>query len=66
MQFSADQYSKVHCVELKWNVLQYSAMEYVTIDEQSSAMFGWSWTDASVLGSHVFGQAFMDSCERGE
>ena len=29
---------------------------------QSSAMFGLSCTDASVLGSQVFGQAFMDSC----
>ena len=29
---------------------------------QSSAMFGWSWTDVSVLGSQVFGQALMDSC----
>ena len=24
---------------------------------QSYAMFGWSWTDVNVLGSHVFGQA---------
>ena len=29
---------------------------------QSSAMMGWSWTDVSVLGSQVFGQALMDSC----
>ena len=29
---------------------------------QSSAMIGWSWTDVSVLGSQVFGQALMDSC----
>ena len=26
------------------------------------AMIGWSWTDVSVLGSQVFGQALMDSC----
>ena len=31
--------------------------------EQSSAMFGWSWTEVSVLGSQVFGQARMESCE---
>ena len=31
---------------------------------QCSAMFGWSWTDVSVLGSQVFGQALMDSCDR--
>ena len=30
---------------------------------QSSAMFGWSWTEVSVLGSQVFGQALMESCE---
>ena len=30
---------------------------------QSSAMIGSSWTDTSVLGSQVFGQALMDSCE---
>ena len=29
---------------------------------QSSAMFGWSWTEASVLGSQVFGRALMESC----
>ena len=29
---------------------------------QSSAMFGWSWTDMSVFGSLVFGQALMESC----
>ena len=28
---------------------------------QRSAMIGWSWTDVSVLGSQVFGQALMDS-----
>ena len=30
---------------------------------QSSAMFGWSWTDVSVLGSQVFVQALMEGCE---
>ena len=30
---------------------------------QSSAMIGQSWTDVSVLGSQVFGQALLDSCE---
>ena len=25
----------------------------------SSAMFGWSWTKVSVLGSQVFGQALI-------
>ena len=30
---------------------------------QSSAMTGWSWTDVSVLGSQVFVQALMDSCD---
>ena len=30
---------------------------------QSSAMVGKSWTDVSVLGSQVFGQALMDSCD---
>ena len=30
---------------------------------QSSAMIGLSWADVSVLGSQVFGQVFMDSCE---
>ena len=29
---------------------------------QSSAMFCWSWTEVSVLGSHVFGQALLESC----
>ena len=29
----------------------------------SSAMIGWSCTDVSVLGSQVFGQALMDSCD---
>ena len=32
---------------------------------QSSAVFGWSWTEVSVLGSQVFGQALMESCEGG-
>ena len=31
---------------------------------QSYAMIGLSWTDVSVLGSQVFGQALMDSCVR--
>ena len=30
---------------------------------QSSAMFGWSWTEVSVLGSQVLGQALMESCD---
>ena len=30
---------------------------------QSSAMFGRSWTEVSVFGSQVFGQALMESCE---
>ena len=30
---------------------------------QSSAMFGWSWTEVSVLGSQVFTQSLMESCE---
>ena len=30
---------------------------------QSSAMFTWSWTEASVSGSQVFGRALMASCE---
>ena len=25
-------------------------------------MFGWSWTEVSVLGSHVFGQILMENC----
>ena len=29
---------------------------------QSSAMVGKNWTDVSVLGSQVFGQALIDSC----
>ena len=31
--------------------------------KQSSVMFGRSWTEVSVLGSQVFGQASMESCE---
>ena len=30
---------------------------------QTSAMFGWSWTEVSVLGSQVFGHASMESCD---
>ena len=30
------------------------------------AMFGWSWTEASVLGSQVFGRALMKSCNEGK
>ena len=30
---------------------------------ESFSMIGWSWTEVSVLGSQVFGQALMDSCE---
>ena len=33
------------------------------MDGQSSTMFGWCWTDVTVLGSQVFGQALMESCE---
>ena len=29
---------------------------------QSSAMFGWSWSEVSVLGSQLFGRALMQSC----
>ena len=28
----------------------------------STAMFGWSWTEVSVFGSQVFGQAFFENC----
>ena len=35
----------------------------LTMALQSLAMFGWSWTDVSVLGSQVFGQVLMDSCD---
>ena len=28
---------------------------------QGSVEFGWSWTEVSVLGSQVFGQALMES-----
>ena len=29
---------------------------------QSSVMFGLSWTEVSVFGSQVFGQALLESC----
>ena len=29
---------------------------------QSSAMFVWSWTEVSVLGSQVYGRGLMESC----
>ena len=29
----------------------------------SLVMLGWSWTDLSVLGSQLFGQASAESCE---
>ena len=29
----------------------------------SSVTFGWSWPEASVFGSQVFGQASMESCD---
>ena len=29
---------------------------------QSFAMFGWSWTEVSVLGSQVFGKALIYNC----
>ena len=29
----------------------------------SSVMFGWSWTEVSVLGSQIFGQVSMKGCE---
>ena len=32
---------------------------------QCSAMFGCSWTEVSVMGSQVFGQALMESCAKG-
>ena len=31
---------------------------------QSLALFGWSWTEVSVLGSQVFGQASMEGCDQ--
>ena len=37
--------------------------DYVTMAGQSSAIFGSSWTEMSVLGSQVFRQALMESCE---
>ena len=30
----------------------------------NSVMFGWSWNEVSVLGSHVFGRATLESCEK--
>ena len=27
-----------------------------------SVMFGWNWTEVSVFGSHIFGQASMEGC----
>ena len=29
---------------------------------KSYSMFGWSWTEVSVLGSQVFGRGLMESC----
>ena len=29
----------------------------------SAVMFGWSWTNISVSGSQLFGQASAESCE---
>ena len=29
----------------------------------NSVMFGWGWNEASVLGSQIFGQALVESCE---
>ena len=37
--------------------------EWVFMAGQSTAIFGWSWPEVSVLGSQVFGQALMESCE---
>ena len=37
--------------------------EQVTMHGKSFVVFGCSWTDMSVLGSQVFGQALMESCE---
>ena len=31
---------------------------------RSSGMLCWSWTEVSVLGSQVFGQALMESCDK--
>ena len=33
---------------------------------KSFALVSWSWTAVSVLGSKVFGQSLMESCERGD
>ena len=32
-------------------------LEQATVAGNSSVMLGWSWTDLSVLGSQLFGQA---------
>ena len=32
---------------------------------QSFVKFGWSWNEASVLGSQVLGQVLMESFESG-
>ena len=32
---------------------------------QSSAIFFWNWTEASVLGSQVLRQGLKESCDRG-
>ena len=39
--------------------------ERVTMAVQNSATFYCSWTELSVLGSQVFEQALMESCELG-
>ena len=31
---------------------------------KSSVVFGYSWCATSVLGSQVFGQTLMESCDR--
>ena len=33
-----------------------------TMTGQSYVMFGWSWTEVSVLSSQVFGQASLEGC----
>ena len=37
--------------------------QYATMAEHISAMFEWSLSEVSVLGSKVFGQASVESCE---
>ena len=37
--------------------------QQATMAGHSSVMIGWSWTDLSVLGSQLFGQASAESCE---